>query len=295
MVGLAHQIATFVGNRQTPLREIYYAFPDKPRTTVRGRIYENLGRLFERLERGVYIATAGNAKCVIVKGDAWEELKNLKDESFDALLTDPPYPWLNRFVEMGTTRKKSNRLSYETKDLDQDILWEMYRILKPRAHAFFFVPAESAESRPHIDAFIARLEKVGFMFNKRFVWSKERMGMGYNGRAYYEGILFMSKGKRRMPCDRSIPDLIKAKPPSPQKRKHEAEKPVELLEPLVKFSTNEGEWAIDPFAGSGNIGKACLNLKRNCVLIEMDEHLVRDVIVPNLEAECLEMAGDGKI
>ena len=35
---------------------------------------------------------------------------------------------------------------------------------------------------------------------------------------------------------------------------------------------------------SGNACKACLDLGRNCVLIEIDERLVRDVIAPNLGA-----------
>lgn len=296
MVGLAHRIADFVGDRPTHLRELYHAFPAKPKTTIRGRIYENLGRLFERLDRGVYIATVGDAKCIVIKGDAWEELKNLKDQSFDALLTDHAYPWLNKHFNVWSTKhSRKSGLSYPTRELDDEIIREFHRVLKPRAHAMFFVPSISSDTKQHLDAFIERLKRNEFKFNKLLIWDKVKIGMGYRGRSRYEGIAFFSKGKCRRPCDSSIPDLISVKRIPTAKRRHESEKPVELIEQLVRFSTNEGEWVIDPFAGSGNVGKACLNLNRNAVLIEIDGRFVRDVIVPNLGAECLEMASDGKI
>ncbi len=65
--------------------------------------------------------------------------------------------------------------------------------------------------------------------------------MGYNGRCRYEGILFLSKGERRMPVDRSIPDLIPVERVSPSDREHETEKPVALLKQLVLFSTRRGK------------------------------------------------------
>lgn len=52
---------------------------------------------------------------------------------------------------------------------------------------------------------------------------------------------------------------------------HPTQKPVALIEYLIKTYTNEGESVLDFTSGSGTTGVACMNLKRNCVLIEMEE------------------------
>ena len=51
---------------------------------------------------------------------------------------------------------------------------------------------------------------------------------------------------------------------------HPTQKPVDLLEWLVKTYTNEGELVLDNCMGVGSTGIACKNLKRNFIGIEMD-------------------------
>jgi site-specific DNA-methyltransferase (adenine-specific) len=53
---------------------------------------------------------------------------------------------------------------------------------------------------------------------------------------------------------------------------HPTQKPVELLEWLIKTYTNENEIILDFTAGSGTTGVACMNLNRKCILIEKDEN-----------------------
>lgn len=279
---LYERIAEQIRGEPTQLGDIYSKFPEYAEETIRARIYEHLGEVFQRLDRGVYIAKVGDSDLAVIKGDAWKELKNLKSNSFDALITDPPYPWLDHHVETGTTRKESGELSFETRDLDKDILSEFYRVLKEGAHCLIFVPSISGDTKAPLDKLIERAENAGLEFNKYLVWDKKKIGMGYNGRCRYEGVLFLSKGKRRMPVDKSIPDLIPAERVSPSDRKHETEKPVNLLKQLVLFSTEEGEVVLDPFAGSGTTGVACAELNRNCVLIELEEEFVEHSILSRL-------------
>ena len=52
---------------------------------------------------------------------------------------------------------------------------------------------------------------------------------------------------------------------------HPTQKPVALLEYLIKTYTNEGETVLDFTMGSGSTGVACLNTNRKFVGIEMDE------------------------
>ena len=65
-------------------------------------------------------------------------------------------------------------------------------------------------------------------------------------------------------------------------RLHPTQKPVELIEYLIKTYTNEGDIVLDFTAGSGTTGIACTNTKRKCVLIEKEEKYC-DIIVKRLQ------------
>ena len=54
-------------------------------------------------------------------------------------------------------------------------------------------------------------------------------------------------------------------------RVHPTQKPVALLEYLIKTYTLEGETVLDFTMGSGSTGVACLNTNRNFIGIELDE------------------------
>jgi site-specific DNA-methyltransferase (adenine-specific) len=58
---------------------------------------------------------------------------------------------------------------------------------------------------------------------------------------------------------------------SAQTRLHPTQKPVELLEYLIKTYTNKNETVLDFTMGSGTTGVACKNLNRNFIGIELDE------------------------
>jgi site-specific DNA-methyltransferase (adenine-specific) len=52
---------------------------------------------------------------------------------------------------------------------------------------------------------------------------------------------------------------------------HITPKPVDLLENILRHTTDEGDTVLDCFAGSGSMGQACINTNRRCVLIEKNE------------------------
>jgi site-specific DNA-methyltransferase (adenine-specific) len=56
-----------------------------------------------------------------------------------------------------------------------------------------------------------------------------------------------------------------------KKRYHVTEKPIPLLEWLIKYYSNEGDTILDPTMGSGSTGVACKNLNRKFIGIEMDK------------------------
>ena len=62
---------------------------------------------------------------------------------------------------------------------------------------------------------------------------------------------------------------------SNESKLHPTQKPVPLLEYLIKTYTNEGETVLDNCMGSGSTGVACMNTNRNFIGIELDENYFR--------------------
>ena len=60
--------------------------------------------------------------------------------------------------------------------------------------------------------------------------------------------------------------------PSSEKTEHTTQKPVWLMESILKTLSNEGDTVLDLFMGSGTTGVACVNTNRNFIGIELDEN-----------------------
>ena len=79
--------------------------------------------------------------------------------------------------------------------------------------------------------------------------------------------------RRDIPLDKDYPtEFLQFSLPSANKgRNHPTEKPVELMEYLIKTYTNEGETVLDNCIGSGTTAVACQNTGRECIGIEKDK------------------------
>jgi site-specific DNA-methyltransferase (adenine-specific) len=190
------------------------------------------------------------------QADAVDWLRTLADDSVDLVITDPPYESLEKHRAVGTTtRLKHSKASSNDwfrifpNTRFPELFAEIFRVLKPDSHFYLFCDPETA--------FIAKpvAEAAGFKFWKPLIWDKQRIGMGYHYRARYEFILFFEKGKRKL-ADLGVADVISA----PRVHKgYPAEKPVAVLDLLVRQSAAPGELVIDPFMGSGPTGLAAIN------------------------------------
>jgi len=61
------------------------------------------------------------------------------------------------------------------------------------------------------------------------------------------------------------------------KKEHPTQKPVALISYLIRTYTQEGETVLDNCAGSGTTAIACINTKRNYILIEKEQKYI-DII-----------------
>ncbi|EIZ1042834.1 site-specific DNA-methyltransferase [Vibrio parahaemolyticus] len=191
--------------------------------------------------------------------DAVSWLKTLDSESIDLIVTDPPYESLEKHRAKGTTTrlkvsKSSSNQWFSTfpNDRFEELLEEIYRVLKKNSHFYLFCDQETM--------FVVKpiAEKAGFKFWKPIVWDKMAIGMGYHYRARYEFILFFEKGKRKL-NDLGVPDVLQAKRVW---KGYPTEKPVDLIQTLIEQSSTRGELVVDPFFGSGATLVAANSLDR---------------------------------
>lgn len=219
-----------------------------------------------------------------MQGDCLEEMKRIPDGSVDMILTDPPY---------GTTACKWDSI------IPLEPMWEqLKRIIKPNGAIVM------TASQPFTTTLIASNIK---QFKYCWVWEKES-GTGFLNakkqplRNTEDVIVFykkpplynpqMRKGFKPYTCKQGEKKtdnygkqtgavtvsngdrypLTALKFPRDKDKKHPTQKPVALMEYMIKTYTNEGETVLDFTMGSGTTGVACVNTGRKFIGIELDEN-----------------------
>ncbi len=94
--------------------------------------------------------------------------------------------------------------------------------------------------------------------------------MGASYRFQHEFIIYAVKGKPVLNFEkRNVSDVWHCKRAS-GKYKHPTQKPSDLMELPIKYSSNPGDLVLDPFAGSFTVAAACKKLDRNFISGELD-------------------------
>jgi site-specific DNA-methyltransferase (adenine-specific) len=227
-----------------------------------------------------------------MKGDCLVVMDELIDEGVivDAIITDPPY---------GTTACKWDSV------IPFDEMWErLNKLIKPNGAIVLFgsEPFSSALRMSNIKNYKydwvwdKKLAGNGILAKHQPLKIHELVHIfSSKGRAIYFPQKTKGKLRKKMTSSLKVSEInngdgIKhAKetfndeyyPKSIQEfslaghrkgRLHPTQKPVALMEYLIKTYTNEGETILDFTAGSFTTGVACVNLGRNFIGIEMDDH-----------------------
>jgi site-specific DNA-methyltransferase (adenine-specific) len=217
----------------------------------------------------------------LMLGDCLERMKEIPDGSIDMVLADPPY---------GTTACKWDSV------IPLEPMWEqLKRVIKPNGAIVM------TAMQPFTSVLVCSNLK---MFKYQWVWQKEA-GTGllnakkqplrdhedvcvfytkqptYNPQ-YTEGKPYVAKKGGETSNYNPSGNVTtvsdgKRYPKTVQKfnrdkgKIHPTQKPVALLEYLIKTYTNEGETVLDFTMGSGSTGVGCKNTNRNFIGIEKDE------------------------
>jgi site-specific DNA-methyltransferase (adenine-specific) len=118
--------------------------------------------------------------------------------------------------------------------------------------------------------------RTGRAVSSLLVWDKLWIGPASMNqlRPRYEFVVLLAGPEARIK-DRSVPDIFACKWQAGHRNNlHSAEKPVALLEHLIKHLSPARGVILDPFMGSGSTGAAALNLGRRFVGIESEPRIL---------------------
>ena len=232
----------------------------------------------------------------LIKGDCLIEMQNIPDKSIDAIICDLPYGVLNK----GNSSAKWDSV------IPFDKLWSSYeRIIKDNGIIFLFgqgmFTADLLISNKKLWRYNLvwdKVAKTGFLNSKRMqLRQHEDICIFYKSLPTYNPQMVKcephkrnhSKGNMLNPqknscygsfvetptivSDENFPTSIISIPKEHETGKfhHPTQKPVLLLEYLIKTYTDELDVVLDNTMGSGTTGVACKNLNRSFIGIEMDE------------------------
>ncbi len=120
------------------------------------------------------------------------------------------------------------------------------------------------------------LGRHGFRRCGILVWAKDGPGMGDLDGSWgmsHEFIIFLKKGNRSRSDGVARRSGVLAVPQlRPNQLIHPHEKPTALLSELIRFSTDPGDFIVDPFCGSGSTVRAARENGRSAVAIELDQN-----------------------
>lgn len=222
----------------------------------------------------------------LYQGDCLEVMKNIPDKSVDLVLADIPYgttacSW-DSVIPLEPMWKELNRLikpdgaiilfaaqpftsiliTSNIKRFKHEWVWD-----KVKPGAFAIAKYRPLRQQEDIIVFAGDTNKVNYY--PIMTDQKERTGKVYSGSD--SAPIKYNDGKERI-YDKKYPKTIITFSNANQKGKlHPTQKPVELMEYLIKTYTNEQETVLDFTMGSGTTGVSAKNLNRDFIGIEMDE------------------------
>ena len=225
----------------------------------------------------------------LMYGDCLERMKEIPDKSVDMVLCDLPY---------GTTACKWDTV------IPFEPLWKQYkRVIKDKNAIVLFgdEPFSSCLRLSNLKYYKydwywekERITNI-FQVKRRAGKTIESISVFYKEQCVYNpqmtvyvgkprtnkikdgklGVLVDSKSKQPLQYkdngERYPTQLLKFKRDILTSNLHPTQKPVALMEYLIKTYTNESDIVLDNCMGSGTTGVACKNLNRKFIGIEMDE------------------------
>jgi DNA modification methylase len=172
-------------------------------------------------------------KNIMNRGDSFEILPGLDDQSVDMILTDPPYDF---------------------KEDQKEFLQEQFLRIS-RGTIIVFSPPENQWIQP-ADQYLFWIKPISTKNTSKSYSRFVEMMFVYNNGGKW------NPGRHWSQYTNVFTDLVD------NSKLHPFRKPPSLIERLILNHTDEGDIILDPFAGSGAVGEVSRRLNRRYILIE---------------------------
>lgn len=196
-----------------------------------------------------------------LKMDGLKFLSKLTDDTIPVAFLDPQYRGVLEKLSYGNEGKDRGKRRYALKQMTEAVIGSFMRgidrVLIPSGHLFLWVDKFHLCQgvRPWFDG--TALDVVDLV-----TWDKGTFGMGYRTRRRAEYCVVLQKRPRKAKGVwkiHNIPDVVRERV---SRRDHPHAKPVDLQGELMAAVSHEGDYVIDPAAGSFSVLQAARNRRR---------------------------------
>jgi DNA modification methylase len=210
-------------------------------------------------------------------GDCFELIKDIKDNSIDLVVIDPPYEFSTKYISNNSDNKsplnkRKNKQAAELKlissGFDLNILDELNRVMKK---INIYIWCSKMQVSKILNYYESKKCNVDIL-----TWHKTNPAPACNNTylSDTEYLIFArEKGVKMYGCYETkrkyyvTPTNVKDK----KLYKHPTIKPLHIIENLIINSSLENDTVLDCFMGSGTTGAACKKLNRKFIGIELDK------------------------
>lgn len=198
-------------------------------------------------------------------GDCLAILPTLEAGSVDSVIVDPPY---GVSYQSAWRTDKADWKPVLANDDSPFIWWlpQAARITKDAGCLFCFCRWDVQEGFRHA------IEWAGYKIKSQIVWDREWHGMGDLKAAFapcHDVAWFATTSGYQFPGKRPL-CVLRSKRVAAEDLAHPTEKPVELMEEIVKSTTSPNGLVMDNCMGSGTTGVAAVRLGRKFIGIEIE-------------------------
>ncbi len=279
---------------EVELSQLYEHFDSEKHTTIRGRINECVGSEIIRTGRGKYLLLGAEIEAVIEKTDARLAVPNILKANiyYDLIFFDIPY---KTGGQKGGNRDLSNYDLIDPEEFEK-IVSQAQNMLRTEDSQVYFMIAGGKSSKVAADRYLRAFAPT----NLKVAGKGSYLKLNKNGTVCNMGkypmpaediYVFSHSGK--LHSDNTVLNFETVRPPLPRQGGYPTQKPFDLIEQIVKQSTNIGDKVLDMFGGSGVMLDACLKLKRFIHTMDIsDESINRMLKIAQAHTQKVLVAND---
>jgi len=226
-----------------------------------------------------------------------ENMKEVKNETIKTIITSPPYWDLKNYL---TKNQIGYNETYEEYLTRLNKVWkECFRILKSDGSIWININSRTYKKKIYLIPFdiIKEMLKIGFSYKGTFIWHKPSgiPASPKNLSDHFEYVLFFVKDNSRFNFNKNNLwkddyrllesgkigtswRIVKKAGSVGKDMPHPAIYPDELVERIIKLTSNENEFILDPFLGSGTTLAVSKKLNRSCIGYELNDKEYKELI-----------------